>query len=33
MIPPADGDDHLWLLTGDKDNPVRREPIDDSTSS
>jgi hypothetical protein len=33
MIPPADGDDHVWILTGDKDNPVRREPIDDNASS
>lgn len=33
VIPPADGDDHLWILTGDKDNPVRWEPIGDSTSS
>jgi hypothetical protein len=33
VIPPADGDDHVWILTGDKDNPVRREPIDDSASS
>jgi hypothetical protein len=33
MIPPADGDDYLWILTGDKDNPVRREPIADSASS
>ena len=33
MIPPADGDDHVWILTGDKDNPVRRERIDDSASS
>lgn len=32
VIPPADGDDHLWLLTGDKDNPVKREPVNDSAS-
>jgi hypothetical protein len=33
MVPPADGDDHVWILTGDKDNPVRRELIDGSASS